>query len=143
MAYPSIIYKFRLSSRSLMRNVPVSDRHNLINVLNFSANKTSFDSLFFLLKRGNEVNVIFTEKMWPRFLTNISGSFRIWVICIHLRDFGFYCVVTLYNVVTKQENVLLRLTFFKTCRLDVIFIKHYDKNRFILHKKRNQFRQKV
>ena len=55
----------------------------------------------------------------------------------------FYCVVTLYNVVTKQENVLLRLTFFKTCRLDVIFIKHYDKNRFILHKKRNQFRQKV
>ena len=40
----------------------MSDRHNLINVLNFSANKTSFDS-FFLLKRGNEVNVIFTEKM--------------------------------------------------------------------------------
>ena len=143
MAYPSIIYKFSLSSRSLMRNVPVSDRHNLINVLNFSANKTSFDSLFFLLKRGNEVNVIFTEKMWPRFLTNISGSFRTWVICIHLRDFGFYCVVTLYNVVTKQENVLLRLTFFKTYRLDVIFIKHYDKIRFMLHKKRNQFRQKV
>ena len=41
----------------------MSDRHNLINVLNFSSNKTSFDSLFFLLKRGNEVNVIFTEKM--------------------------------------------------------------------------------
>ena len=41
-----------------------------------------------------------------------------------------------------RERVVKRLTFLKACCLDVIFINHYDKNRFILHVKRNQFRQK-
>ena len=41
-----------------------------------------------------------------------------------------------------RERVVKRLTFLKVCCLNVIFINHYDKNRFILHVKRNQFRQK-
>ena len=39
--------------------------------------------------------------------------------------------------------MLLRLTFLKVCRLDEFFIRHYDKNRFLLHEKTNQSRQKV
>ena len=46
-------------------------------------------------------------------------------------------VVILWNVVTKQENVLLRLTFLKACHLNAIFIKQNGKNGFILHEKKS------
>ena len=39
--------------------------------------------------------------------------------------------------------MLLRLTFLKACRLDVCFIKHYNKKRFIMHEEKKQLRQKV
>ena len=51
-------------------------------------------------------------------------------------------VVILYNVITKQENVLLRLTFLKACHLDVIFVKYFDRYRFILYVKRNKSRKR-
>ena len=52
-------------------------------------------------------------------------------------------VVILYNVIMKQENVLLRLTFLKACHLDVIFVKYSDRYRFMLYVKRNKSREKV
>ena len=56
---------------------------------------------------------------------------------------GNHSFLSLYNFVTKEENVLSRLTFLKACRLDVFFIKHCDQSRFILHEEKNQSRQKL